>query len=147
MLIETFAGSGQSLLNEEMILKSMELCKEKWGECIFIFASHKFLRGQEQFPEHILAKSDTTSCAKFTVRQCALIAERCDIMISVSSGITVAASAWGIKQPPTLQFCGSFVCSTKSLSNTNDFELVTADNKTPEQSQKEFYETLSKLFK
>lgn len=137
ILFETFAGSGQSILNEEMIRDAMKLCRDKWGYCTFIFPSHKFLRAQEEWPKDFF-EDDTTSCNEFTVRQCALIAEKCDLMISVSSGITVAASAWGIKQPPTLQFCGSWTCSTATLANAVDFELVTADNKLLPLAQAEF---------
>lgn len=145
ILIETFAGSGQSLLDEQMIIEAMELCRAKWGRCVFIFASHKFIRNQEQYPESILSKSDTTACTRFTVRQCALIVEQCDLMISVSSGITVAASAWGVRQPPTIQFCGSWVCSTATLANTVYFELVTADNKLFPMAQAEFNLRLESL--
>lgn len=144
VIIESFAGSGQSLLDEAMIEKSMALCEERWVDCNFIFASHKFLRNNEKFPAYFFKQAGVYSCANFTVRQCALIAEQCDLMISVSSGITVASSAWGIKQPPTIQYTGSFICSTKSLANGH-FELVTYDDKSIEQSKEVFYNTLEKL--
>ncbi len=137
IFFETFAGSSQSILSADMINYAMKLCKERWGECTFIFPSHKFLRNEENFPEGFFT-SNVVSCSEFTVRQCALIAEQCDLMISVSSGITVAASAWNVKQPPTIQFCGSWTCSTASLSNATDFELVTADNKLLPLAQAEF---------
>lgn len=145
IIIESFAGSSQSKFDESMFVKTIELCSEMWKDCVFIFASHKFIRGNEQFPNYLLARADTTSCAKFTVRQCALIAEKCDLMISVSSGITVACSAWGVRQPKTIQFCGSWVCSTKTLSKTTRFELVTADDKLFENAKNEFYEKLKLL--
>ncbi len=144
ILWETFAGSSQSILSEEMIRDGIKLCREKWPNCTFIFASHKFLRTQEKWPDDFFI-DDITSCNEFTVRQCALIAEKCDLMISVSSGLTVAASAWGIKQPPTLQFCGSWVCSTVTLATARDFELVTADNKLLPLAQAEFNLRLESL--
>lgn len=144
ILLETFAGSGQSQLDHEMISKAMNLCNEIWGECNFIFASHKFLKKQESFPEGLFEQPNVYSCANFTVRQCALIADQCDLMISVSSGITVAASAWGIKSPPIIQYTGSWVCSTKSLAN-GPFELVTADDKKPDKAKADFYLKLISL--
>jgi len=144
VLIETFAGSGQSRLNEQMISTTMNICSECWPGCKFIFASHKFLHGNESFPEALFDDKNIFSCADFTVRQCALIADQCDLMISVSSGITVAASAWGIRQPPTLQFCGSAVCSTRALAHTQ-FELVTADDKAIANAHGEYYTKLLKL--
>lgn len=144
VFIETFAGSSQSILDEEMVDRAIELCNEHWKDCLFIFGSHKFLRGQEQFPDRLLARGDTTSISKFTPRQSALISEQCDLMLSVSSGLTVAASAWGVKQPVTVQFCGSEICSTQAISHC-DFKLVTADNKTFAQAKDEYYSTLEKI--
>lgn len=144
IFIETFAGSSQSILSEEMVMEAMRICREKWGSCEFFFPSHKFLRAQEKFPDNFFT-GDRISCSEFTVRQCALLAEKCDLMISVSSGITVAASAWGINQPPTIQFCGSWVCSTATLANTVYFELVTADNKLFPMAQAEFNLRLESL--
>ena len=43
--IETFAGSSQSKLTDEMVRETMKLCKEQLGECYFIFMSHKYLNG------------------------------------------------------------------------------------------------------
>lgn len=146
VLIETFAGSGQSLLDEEMIAKSMNLCNEYWGNCNFIFASHKFLRGNETFPEGLFYNPGVYSCAKFTVRQCALIAGGCNLIISVSSGITVAASCWYNKPVPIIQFCGSEICSTKSIA-LGRFELVTADEKSLGNAKEEFYTRLIELLK
>lgn len=139
IIIESFAGSGQSRLNQEMIVRSMDICKEQWGEdCKFIFASHKFLKSQESFPDGWFEQPNVYSCANFTVRQCALIADQADLMISVSSGITVAASAWGIKSPPILQFCGSEICSTVALAN-GPIELITVDDKRFDDAKTQFY--------
>jgi len=144
ILFETFAGSDQSKLSDEMVKDTMRICNEKWPDCVFIFASHKYLRLQENFPDGWFEQENVYSAADFTVRQCALIAEKCDLMISVSSGITVAASAWDLKPPPILQFCGSKVCSTLALAN-GKFELVTADNKSFDESKNEFMKSLEKL--
>lgn len=143
---ETFAGSGQSRANKEMIQRSMDICREQWPGCIFIFASHKFLREEEEWPLWLIEQLDVYLARKFTARQCALIANLSDLMISVSSGITVASSAWDIRQPPTIQFCGSTVCGTKYISHC-DFKLVTADDKPFEYAKAEYYAKLTELLK
>lgn len=144
ILLETFAGSGQSSLDEEMISQAINICNEFWGDCIFIFASHKFLRGNETFPTYLFEQKNVVSAANFTVRQCALIADQCDLILSVSSGITVAASCWWSFQTDILQFTGSWICSTKSLA-AGRFELVTADNKPLVESKQEYYTKLKEL--
>lgn len=141
VMLETMAGSSQSKMDEEMVLEAMRLCNEHWGECSFVFASHKFLRLNQTFPAYLFEQKNIYSCAKFTVRQCALISENCDLLLSVSSGITVASSAWDIQQPPTVQFCGSEICSTQALAN-GYFKLVTADGKSMEEAKKHYYEAL-----
>lgn len=146
VIIESFAGSGQSRLNKEMISTVMNKCSEYWPDCNFIFASHKFLRDEEKFPEYLFQQPNVYSCADFTVRQCALIVEKSDLMISVSSGITVASSAWDLHPPPTLQFCGSIICSTVALAN-GQFELVTADDKPFDLAKEQFYTKLIELLK
>lgn len=144
VMIETFAGSGQSKFDEDMLANAMSLCNEHWPHCIFIFASHKFLKKQELFPEGLFEQPNVYSCAKLSVRQCALIAERCNLFLSVSSGITVAASTWTLKSPPIIQYTGSLVCSTKTLAN-GPFELVTADGKKLETSKGEYYNKLTQI--
>src|SRR5436190_6315741 len=69
ILIETFGGSGQSLLDEEMITTAMNLCTEHWGKCNFIFGSHKFLRNNEKFPVGLFEQEWVYPAADFTVRQ------------------------------------------------------------------------------
>lgn len=142
--IETFAGSGQSLLDSEMIAKAMDLCNKYWGNCKFIFASHKFLRNHETFPEFLFKSRNVYSCAKFSVRQCALIAGGSDLILSVSSGLTVAASCWYNKPVAILQFAGSEVCSTKAIA-LGRFELVTADEKSLSNAKEEYYQRLIQL--
>jgi hypothetical protein len=144
ILIETFAGSGQSLLDEEMIIEAMMLCSVNVGRCNFIFASHKFLRSNETFPAYLFDRPGIYSCKDVSVRQCALIAGGCDLILSVSSGITVAASCWYNKKVPILQFCGSEVCSTKAIA-LGRFELVTADERSLQSAKNEYYSKLTQL--
>lgn len=142
IFIETFAGSGQSSLNEQMVLGIVDKCKKQWGECSFIFASHKFLRNQEEFTPFL--KEIGYFCSHLSVRLCGLLASYTDLMISVSSGITCAASAWDLTPPPVLQFTGSNVCGTRLLAN-GPFEMVTADDKSLEQAKEEFFLALNKM--
>lgn len=143
ILFETFAGSSQSRLDEEMIKRSMNICREQRSGCKFIFASHKYLRDNEQFPGWLLSQKDVFFAKDFTVRQCALIAAQCDFIISVSSGISVASSALGMSIQ-MLQFCGSKICSTAAISG-QFFNLVTADDKPFESAKDEFYTKLTNL--
>lgn len=144
VFIETFAGSGQSSLDIHMVNGIMDECRRKWGECSFVFGSHKFLRTQEEFPPAILENSHTYFCSPFTVRETALISTNCDLMISVSSGLTVAASSWGRTPVPILQFCGSEVCGTRLLAN-GPFEMVTADDKFLDTAKEEFFLLLNRM--
>lgn len=139
VFIETFAGSGQSLFDEEMLVHAMNICSEYWPDCAFILGSHKFLRGNESFPSYLYDKPNVVSLGEwFTVRQSALISSACNLMLSVSSGLTVAASAWDIPCPPILQYCGSWVCSTKTLA-TSECVLVTADDKPRQQGKDQYF--------
>jgi len=122
--IETFAGSGQSALTDLMITDTMRMCREVFGQCNFVFMSHKFLNGNETFPDEIKNQQGVYFASNFTVRQCALIVGLSDLLVSVSSGITVASSCWWNKPTPIIQFCGSEICSTKSIS-LGRYELIT----------------------
>lgn len=141
---ETFGGSGQSLLNKEMVFATMAICDVIWPNCKFIFGSHKFLRGEEEFPKFFFLQPRIYSSSSFTVRQSALIAERADLIISVSSGLTVAASSWGGNKIPILQFCGSDICGTKTLA-LGEMIQVFADGITFTDSKKNFYSELTNL--
>lgn len=143
IFFETFAGSDQSKITKENIEAAVKLCREMWPNCAIIFSSHKFLRAQENFPEGWFEQEGILSAAEFTVRQCGLLNEFVDLIISVSSGTTVACSAWNNKPTPILQLCGSFICSTKNLASGRHFELVTTDSKSYEQWSQEFYNILS----
>jgi hypothetical protein len=144
VFIETFAGSGQSLLDEEMVMTAMDMCDDVWPDCKFVFGSHKFLRNKEAFPEHFFENINVYSCKDFTVRQCALIAGSSDLIISVSSGITVAASCWYNKPVPTLQFTGSSICGTKALA-LGEIVQVFADDRTIQSAKQQFYNELTNL--
>ena len=140
---ETFAGSDQSKITQENVEVAVRMCRQMWPNCGIIFSSHKFLRAQENFPDGWFDDENILHAKDFTVRQCGLLNNYVDLIISVSSGTTVACSAWNNKPTPILQLCGSFICSTKNLALDRHFELVTTDHKTYEQWSNEFYSTLS----
>lgn len=147
IMFETFAGSGQSSLDGDMVAKTIDLCNEHWGKtCVFVFVSHKFLKSNEQFPSWLTLKSDPHPAfkAKFTPRQCALFADRCDLMISVSSGITVAVSCWWNHPIPIIQYCGSKICGTFAIAN-GIIESVYTDDKNNQESKAEFYNKLQSM--
>lgn len=143
VLVETFGGSAQSKINHNMILDALDRCDEAWGQCNFVFLSHKYLNsnyGMETFPESILSRS--VSAAHFTVRQCALLGQYADLILSVSSGVTCALSCWHNKPVPLIQFCGSAVCGTKELALGECIQVFTDDNPNAE---KEYFEQLNFL--
>lgn len=142
--IETFCGSGQSKMDDTMVRRTMDICREILGDCYFIFMSHKYLSGDEKYPDDIEDMGDVFIADIFSVRQCGFIVGCCDLLISVSSGISVAASCWGNNPTPILQFCGSKICSTEALA-LGKFELVTCDNKSFESAKEEFYTKLIEL--
>jgi len=138
IFFETFAGSGQTFLTEEIVERAMWICREYWKDCNFIFGSHKYLSGNEQYPQGFFERKGVYSCSNFTARQTALISGKCDLILSVSSGLCVAASCWGNNPVPIIQAAGSFICSTQSLA-LGEFELVTSEHKSYEKAKDDFY--------
>ncbi len=147
ILFETFAGSSQSKITHALVTMAISVCRHIWPGCVFIFTSHKYLREQEAYPEGWFLNEGYVSAASLTVRQCSLLGDDADALISVSSGTTVALSRYSknYRMPPTIQYCGSFICSTKSLAVTHWFDLVTCDGKTTEESELEFINKLTEL--
>lgn len=150
ILLETFAGSGQSpYWTSETTKKIMQICREKLGPCNFIFGSHKHLGGENNCGisnEQFFDDAGCISCSNLTVRQVGLINNYCDLMIGLSSGVSVATSAWGLKPTPKIQWCGSRICSTAAIANGR-FELVTTDLKTREVATTEFENKLIEILK
>ena len=148
VMLETFCGSGQSSFwNEDTTRKVMQLCRQKLGACNFIFVSHKHKGGPDNCGiSNSLFFDDEgcVSCEQFTVRQAALINEFCDLMICMSSGLSVSTSAWGLKPVPKLQYCGSQKCSTVALANGR-IELVTTDGKDKKSADAEFEKKLMEM--
>ncbi len=142
ILVESYCGSGQSLITHEMIVETLAICTKMWGDCNFIFVSHKYLNGNEEFS--LFNWYSYVNASKFTVRQCALLGNYADLLISVSSGVTCALSAQGIKPFPILQYCGSAVCGTKEIAN-GEMVQIFSDGKESVESEKEYYSELSNL--
>lgn len=137
VMIETYFGSGQSKFDDLMTVKTIELCRQAWGSCNFLFASHK---NTEQFKDF----EGYFSLSHLTPRQAALLIDHCDLFVGVSSGMSVVTSAWGLKPVPKIQYCGSYTCSTVALS-LGEISLITSDDKIIEQSKKEFYNKLQEV--
>lgn len=137
ILLETFFGSGQSKFDDLMVVKTIEICREAWGTCNFIFASHK---NTEQFKDF----EGYYSLSNLTPRQAALFINFCDLFVGVSSGMSVCTSAHGLKKVPKIQYCGSFTCSTVTLA-TGEISLITSDDKPLEQSRNEYYAKLKEV--
>lgn len=144
--IETFAGSGQSKITDQMIRETMCQCREVFGVCNFVFMSHKYLNGNEQFPADFKHDRGVYFASNFTVRQCAMIVKECDLFISVSSGISVASSCWDNKGSrfKMLQYCGSEQCSTSKLA-IGEYHLVTHDEKPFHVAELEYFEKLNQI--
>lgn len=120
IMLENSASSFVSLLDDDLVRETVNMCRTKLGECNFIFAS---LRDNSRFFDG----NGMVSCSCFTMRQTALINNYCDLFIGISSGISVATSCWGNKPVPKLQYCGNFRESTVSLANGPIDLVVTHD--------------------
>lgn len=150
ILLETFAGSGQSPhYDVETTKEIMKVCMEKFnGSVNFVFGSHKHIGGisncgipnEDLFSEHL----DCYFAHHFTPRQIALLSNHVDLIIGISSGISVVTSAWNIRSVPKIQWCGSRICSTQAISN-GPFYLVEAEFKTKEVTTREFFNKLREV--
>lgn len=123
IMLETHYKSSQSTWNENMTIRTIEICTKMFGECNFLFASG-VNTNEIKKPENII------SCSHFSLREISLLYDYCDLFVGVSSGISVAVSCWHNKSVPMIQFCSDYWCSTFPVSNAPT-ELVTkciADN-------------------
>lgn len=147
ILIENYCGSGQSAhWNEDTTRKIMKICREKLGDVNFIFASHKStgMNGMDIMNSVFFDEAGCIGLEKLTVRQAALAINYCDLMVCMSSGISVATSAWGLKSVEKLQYCGSRKCSTAGIAN-GPIELVTTDFKHISATTVEFENKLKEM--
>jgi len=117
-------SAGNFNLAEDTIKSLMQICRAKWGQCNFIFASK-----MDHTP--FVDDAGVVSASDFTVRQVALVHDYCDLMIGVCSGITQACSAWGRKPVPRLELCGSMIVS--SVVANGPVHSVICDNFSVEQ--------------
>lgn len=135
--IESFAGSGQSTLNDFQVRRAIKICRDMLEGCNIVLVSHKYLRDNEIFPDDLLREEGIYTAAHFSVRQCALLVGRSDLLISVSSGIAVSASCWNNNPTPIIQYTGSLQCSTAAIA-LGKFELITTGDKSPQAAADEF---------
>lgn len=105
MLETELRSAGMFQLAEDTIKSLMGLCRKKFGNCNFIFASKI---------DHSKFVDDpgVVTCSQFTVRQTALVHNHCDLFLGVCSGITMAASCWGNKPVPRVELCGTPIKSS-----------------------------------
>lgn len=140
MLETQLRSAGDFRLDEDVIKNIMQLCRNKFGKCNFIFASKLDY-------SHLFDDAGVVSCSDFTVRQAALIHNHCDLFIGVCSGITVAASCWGNKPVPRVELGGSTV--SYSLIANGPVTSVICDNWSREQMkrglERSVKETLDKI--
>ena len=80
ILFETFGGSGQTSLDNDMVLQTIKMLKEKIN-CNIVFVSHKYLKQQEEYPEGFFNMDGIYSASQFTPRQCALLNNYCALMV------------------------------------------------------------------
>ena len=151
ILLETFAGSGQCVFySAETTKEIMRVCRDVFNdEVTFIFGSHKHVGGENNIGilnSDLFDRNDRSciSAGYLSIRQTALINDYVDLIIGISSGVSVATSAFGLKPTPKIQWCGSRICSTKAIAN-GEFHLVEAEFKTKENATKEFFSKLEEV--
>lgn len=140
MLETQLRSAGDFRLSEDVIKNIMKLCRNKFGNCNFIFASKLDY-------SHLFDDSGTVTASHFTVRQAGLINNHCDLFIGVCSGITMAASCWGNKPTPRVEMCGSMIKS--SVIANGPVDSFVCDNMSLERMNRGFenaiQETLNKF--
>lgn len=110
VILETeLRSAGMFQLADDTVRTLMQICRTKWGNVNFVFASKI---------DHSKYVDDpgVVSGSQFTVRQLALVHDHCDLMIGVCSGITMACSSWGRKPVPRVELCGGPL-ATSSIAN------------------------------
>ena len=136
VMLETYLGSGNRTFSDTMTRATMQMCRQKFGQCNFIFASH--IDSSKFFDA-----PGVVSCSHFTVRQTALVNNYSDLFVGIGSGISVATSCWGNKPIPKIQYTGSFIGSTVSLAN-GPIEAIYHDHPAVGHEQ-EYYRKLDKI--
>lgn len=132
IMIETDYNSGQSLWDDSITFKTIEICKNKFKNCNVILSSKSDY-------SNFLNIDGVVSASNFTLRQAALINNYADLFIGVSSGLSVAVNCWGNKPTPKIQYANTFYCSTQSLAN-GPFNLIKIHENN--NHKEEYYNTL-----
>jgi hypothetical protein len=146
IMLETNLTSAHFQLSDDVIRNIMQLCRTKFGNCNFIFASKLDKSGAVR--DYSSFGDDVISCSQFTIRQCALIHNHCDLFVGVCSGLTVAASCWGNKPVPRVEQCSSL--TSYSVIANGPVCSVFADNLSHEEAGRRLEagvaETLNKFW-
>ena len=117
IMLETHHKSDQSKWNVDMTMKTLKICRKKFVNCNFFFASDV---------QSAILGDDIYFCEDLTLREISLLHDRCDLFIGVSSGISVAVSTVKNKLVPKIQYCADYWCSTFPITDS-PMELVTDD--------------------
>lgn len=142
IMLETGCKSGQSDWDQNMTKKTMDMCRAKLGKCNFIFASKGDNPQHFNDPDNSILIDDkgVVTLGHFSVRVAALANNYSDLFIGISSGLSVATSAWNMKSVPKIQYTNTYTCSTSALAN-GPFSLIEIHgNKDP---RAEYYKVLN----
>jgi len=136
MLETQLRSAGNFNLSEDVIRNIMRLCRNKFGNCNFIFAS---------MMDHTKYVDDAgvVSGSQFTVRQVGLLNNYSDLFIGVCSGITQAASCWGNKPTPRVELCGEIIQS--NIIANGPVTSALCDNLSPEAMNRKFENTIAEV--
>lgn len=119
MLETQLRSAGDFRLNDDVLKDIIQQCRNKFGQCNFIFADaldHSYL----------FDDCGMVSGSHFTVRQTALLYNYCTLFIGVSSGISVATCCWGNEPVPRVEI-GSRFTLYGYMSNSPTISII-ADN-------------------
>lgn len=134
MLETQLRSAGDYNLPEDVIRNIMRLCRNKFGNCNFIFA------GMMDHTKYV-DDAGVVSGSQFTVRQAGLLNNHSDLFIGVCSGITQAASCWGNKPTPRVELCGEIIQS--SVIANGPVTSALCDNLSPEAMNRKFENTIA----
>lgn len=138
MLETQLRSAGDARMSEDLIKNIMRLCRDKWVNCNFIFASKLDY-------SHLVDDKGVVSASEFTVRQTALIHNHCDLFLGVTSGITMAASCWGNKPVPRIEMTSNTTHS--SVIANGPVTSVICENLSLEEKQRRVENAVTDILK
>jgi len=88
IMLETECRSNQTKWNQATTINVMDICRKKFGQCNFIFAS------PGSGKDFGVGNPGIVDCSLFTIRQCIPIYNKCHLFLGVSSGVAQATCSW-----------------------------------------------------